>query len=313
MKRAACLVSFVLTSTSAYALDPPNWPSGPVAVLPKGEFTLLEDTSLTYDKLTLSDGTIITTNGKDYDLLIRQELVIQGNAIIRSFPPTRVPSAAPEAAMGGPGRSYDRGPNTEGAPVATKGNDGGQGLPGQTGMPGANGEDAGFITLRFEPGAKGQGKLVIRNHGGVGGPGGKGGQGGPGGDGQQGGRGEDGVVDCASGPGNGGNGGNGGPGGLGGRGGDGGRGGTIVLQAASKTIEDWIESAELFVDGGTPGQPGPGGRGGNPGQPGYGGRGSHRCQGKEADRMGAPGQPGKNETAGLSGANKGPNGRIKKL
>ncbi|ANY85539.1 hypothetical protein BB934_45815 (plasmid) [Microvirga ossetica] len=321
MKRSAYLLAFLFVSTSSYALDLPKWPSGPVAVLPKGEFVISEDTTLSYDKLTVPDGTIITTNGNDFDLQIRQELIIQGSTVIRSFAPTHVPDAPPQAATGGPGRSYERGPNTEGATVATKGNDGGQGMPGQTGQPGVAGDDAGFITLRFDPGARADGRLIVRNTGGIGGIGGVGGQGGPGGDGQQGGRGKDGIVDCASGPGNGGNGGDGGPGGLGGRGGDGGRGGTIVVQTSapanpppgSMTILDWLQTVEMSVDGGTPGQPGPGGKGGNPGQPGYGGRGSHHCQGKEADRMGAPGKPGKNETAGLSGANKGPNGRIKKL
>lgn len=313
MRRSVFLFVSLTMSTTAYALDAYQWPSGPTATLPKGEFTLTDNIDLSYDKLTLSDGTIITTNAKEFKLLIRQELTIEGNAMIRSFAPTHVPDAPPQAATGDPGRSFERGPHTEGADVATKGNDGGQGLPGQTGTSGSTGDDGGFIILRFDPAAKAQGKLIVYNTGGIGGPGGAGGQGGPGGDGQQGGRGDDGPVDCAHGPGNGGNGGTGGPGGLGGRGGDGGRGGTIILQSGSKSINDWLETADLFVDGGTPGQPGLGGKGGEPGEPGFGGRGSHHCQGKEADRMGKPGQAGKDNTSGLAGANKGPDGSIQKL
>jgi hypothetical protein len=70
-------------------------------------------------------------------------------------------------------------------------------------MPGLAGKDAGFITLRFELNAKAEGKLIIRNTGGLGGQGLMGGSGGNGGDGQQGGRGRDGVIDCSAGLGNG--------------------------------------------------------------------------------------------------------------
>jgi hypothetical protein len=312
MKQTALFLTLIFASTSGYALDPPSWPLGPDAVLPRGEYILSEDTKLAYDALTISDGTTITTSGHDLDLHIREKLTINGDAVIRSFSPSQIPLTPIQASKGDDGRSYDRGPNTEGADVATIGH---KGEPGDRGKPGTTGETgyrAGIITLALEPGVKVSGRLVIHNVGGTGGTGGEGGRGGTGGDGQQGGRGLSGLG-CDKGPGYGGRAGDGGPGGLGGRGGDGGPGGIIVLQAGSNEAWEWFDTADLKVDGGQSGQPGKGGPGGEAGNPGFGGRGAGFCQGKEADRMGEPGDPGKDETSAFTGEKKGIDGQIKKL
>lgn len=316
MRKLTFLLTFVLISNGAHALDAPAWPDGPIATLPKGEYILSGNTTLSYDKLEISDDTIITTSRYDLEIHIRQELILEGNAVIRSFDQTnssQMPPTPGQPTKASDGDSYDRGPRTEGSSVASKGTDGGQGKLGAPGATGAVGYDAGLITIRLDPGAKASGTLVIRNNGGTGGAGGQGGQGGNGGDGQQGGRGQPAPIGCAKGPGEGGRAGDGGPGGAGGRGGDGGRGGTIVLQATSASVSKWFDSAVLTVDGGDPGKSGEGGQGGQSGQPGYGGRGSSGCQGKEADRMGQPGSPGKPGGESPTKPSPGSRGRVKIL
>lgn len=319
MKQTTCLFAILLASTAAQALEPQSWPTGSGAIMLQGEYILSGDTEATLDKLTINDGTIITTSGHDLDLRVRQELKIDGNVLIRAFATTQVPQAPSQAPKGPDGRSYERGPDTEGAATATKGADGGEGGQGQPGSAGTVGYDAGFITIRLDAGAKVSGKLIIHNDGGQGGSGGAGGVGGKGGDGQQGGRGQPNyimggvVAGCKQGGGRGGKAGDGGPGGIGGRGGDGGRGGTIVLQSGSKEVADWVDGAELTVNGGPVGKSGPGGAGGQPGQPGYGGRGATGCQGEETNRMGDPGKPGEDNRKSQTGENPGPPGKIKRF
>ncbi|MGH0275919.1 hypothetical protein NKZ35_25375 [Sinorhizobium meliloti] len=316
MKQTSTVFLMLLIPAVAHpqALPPASWPSGPNAVLPKGEYVLTGDTELAYDSITFSDRTVISTSGYEFDLQIRQSLNIEGTLTVRSYAPTQIPpqiAAVTEVgARGAP--HFHRGPDIQGdAPTEQDGAVGGQGGRGKSGAEGTNGFDAGVITLRFEPAAKASGKLVVLNVGGKGGTGGKGGKGGPGGDGQQGGRCE--AFNIQSEPGRGGTGGSGGPGGLGGRGGDGGRGGHILIRVGSKEIEDWLKTAELRVVGGDPGETGPGGPGGDPGQPGFGGRGAQLCAGKVGEKIGQPGSPGADETKGLDGAAEGMNGIVKLL
>jgi hypothetical protein len=312
MLRHTYIVALIgLSLSSARALEPAKWPSGPVAKLPKGEYILSEDTTLQYDAISFEDGTVVTTAGHDFDLTVRQALTIDGTLTIRSFAPSDKPSKPASISKASDGRSYDRGPATEGATAAADGENGSSAAPGLSGM---KGFDAGIVMLRFDANASVTGKLIVRNLGGEGGTGGDGGQGGNGGNGQQGGRGKDGPFDCASGPGTGGRGGNGGNGGPGGQGGPGGRGGLIVLQSTSSVTSSWLATVEMDISGGPGGQQGGGGAGGLAGLPGYGGRGSHHCQGKEADRMGAPGVPGQQDNnSQVPPSLEGPKGRIKQL
>ena len=313
MRWMAPAVLTLLASVSAHAqtkpLPPASWPDKPTATLPRGEYVLTGDTTISYDSITFIDGTIITTSGYEFDLTINDELDIQGKLTIRSYAPTQVPPAPPAitevAARGTP--HFHRGPDAQGdAPEQQDGAAGGRGERGETGTTGATGYDAQWITLRFEPGSKATGDLVILNVGGKGGPGGAGGKGGPGGDGQQGGRCQ--AYNFESEPGHGGPGGPGGPGGFGGRGGDGGQGGQILIKLGSEDVEDWLKTVEMSVAGGEPGQPGSGGPGGDPGQPGYGGRGAQLCAGKVGEYMGGPGSRGPDETRGMEGATRGAHG-----
>ncbi|ANY85540.1 hypothetical protein BB934_45820 (plasmid) [Microvirga ossetica] len=318
------LIFMVVTSlcaARAAELPPPSWPPSRNGILPRAEYVLQGDTTLSYDGLSFEDGTIITTQGYDFDLEIRQSLEIKGTLIIRSFPDDRLPPQPAAAGTGRRGHPHFGAPGPYPAADAADREDGmagGTGERGPTGIPGADGFDARAVTLRFGPAATMTGKLVIRNVGGTGGTGGPGGIGGPGGNGQRGGK-------CAPDPGRGpawpsfddlpgrgGPAGQGGPGGFGGRGGDGGRGGMIVIQARSKGAHEWLITVELSVAGGEPGKIGPGGSGGNAGQPGPGGPAGELCSSK-VERIGAQGTYGPGETKGMEGAQKGPDGIIKVL
>jgi hypothetical protein len=308
------LLSFVAGLSPALALEL-QWPDGPNGVLPKATYFLPDNAKLEYDSLTFEDGTILVLSGHDFDLHIRNSLVINGTLTIRSFDPPGRADTAIAGGTGNPGTTYDRGPKSEGAGTSKDGTNGGAGGAGGTGTKGATGTDAGLITLSFDPKARASGNLVIANVGQDGGKGGTGGHGGLGGDGQQGGRGDDGGVleVCPHGPGTGGKGGAGGSGGLGGDAGDGGRGGIILIQSGSKTVRDWIGASKLTIDGGKVGMVGDMGPNGAAGQPGYGGRGSHECQGKEAERMGLPADATVSLTQPASTSVPGAPGKIKSI
>lgn len=309
------LVATGLCTAGAAALPSPSWPPGRNGILPQAEYVLQGNTRLSYNSLTFADGTIITTSGYDFDLEIKNSLSIEGTLLVRAYPPDRMPPQPAAVGMGAKGNPHFvyRGPDAySDAAVRRDGLAGGAGERGPYGITGTNGRDAGAITLRFEPAATAKGKLVIHNVGGTGGAGGPGGKGGPGGDGQQGGRCDRLVFESGNEPGRGGVGGQGGPGGFGGRGGDGGRGGLTVIKLGSNDIEKWLRSVESSVAGGEPGKAGPGGPGGDPGQPGFGGRGNAGCN-AAIDKMGSFGTSGPDETKGMEGANKGPDGIVKLL
>lgn len=261
---------------------------------PKTVISLGQDTELEYESLTISDGTIIQTNG--YSLSFSVEVLkIQGMLSIRAFDPDARESPPPPAPQGTAGMSQNPGPGTEGGCKTCSGAAGAPGEPGQNGANGRPGKDAG--TIKINASRTAEGRLVIRNDGAPGGIGGRGGDGGPGGAGQQGGRARTGVFDCSSGPGSGGQGGSGGSGGSGGDGGRGGDGGIVVISVPKGTQM----AIDAEAKGGIGGNGGDAARGGPGGPPGFGGRGDGLCQGKEADRMGPQGQFGANGKPGRPG------------
>lgn len=261
---------------------------------PRTVISLGADTYLEYESLTISDGTVIQTNG--FSLTIRSEVFrLEGTVYIRSFDPNFVSPVPAAPANGFAGASQNPGPDTEGPCQTCNGAAGLAGGAGANGVQGVSGRDAGKIQIGVTQ--KAEGKLVITNDGFAGGPGGPGGQGGRGGAGQQGGRARSGIIDCSSGPGVGGQGGSGGNGGSGGDGGRGGDGGVVVIQAPPGSNLE----VKATVRGGVGGDGGVGGAGGLGGPPGFGGRGDRLCQGKEADRRGPPGEPGVAGTQGRKG------------
>ena len=110
MRWMAPAVLTLLASVSAHAqtkpLPPASWPDKPTATLPRGEYVLTGDTTISYDSITFIDGTIITTSGYEFDLTINDELDIQGKLTIRSYAPTQVPTGASrDYRSGGQGHS----------------------------------------------------------------------------------------------------------------------------------------------------------------------------------------------------------------
>ena len=261
---------------------------------PKTVISLGADTKLEYESLTISDGTIFQTNGFALTI-IAETLIVKGMLRIRAFDPEALITSPPAAPQGGAGIPYNPGPGTEGRCSGCGGLPGEKGQAGLGGGKGAPGRDAGQVRLTVTRMA--EGGLVVQNNGSPGGRGGRGGDGGAGGTGEQGGRARTGIFDCSNGPGVGGQGGSGGSGGSGGDGGRGGDGGIVLLQLpqGTKLKVDATATGGLGGDGGDPGQ------GGLGGDPGYGGRGDGRCQGKEADRRGPPGQRGASGQSGRKG------------
>lgn len=254
--------------------------------IPNTTISLSRDTDLTFDTLSIAEGTIIQAGSFHFKLKV-QVLNIEGQAIVRSFDPNLTLAPPPKAQTGDQGASFPPGPNTEGPCQACTGRSGGRGGDGKPGAPGIAGQNAGAVAIEIS--VRMSGNLLIDARGQPGGPGGDGGKGGDGGTGEQGGRARSGVVDCSSGPGFGGPGGPGGDGGVGGNGGSGGDGGVAVLrvpQSARPSISVMADEGR----GGPEGSPGPGGIGG---EGGYGGRGDRLCQGQEADRKGARGADGR--------------------
>jgi hypothetical protein len=263
---------------------------------------------LTKDELWEASGVvfkgdaIIQTNGHRLVFTINGNMHAEpGARIFRGedlsiFP---IPDTPTPAARG---KTFDRGPNTDGQGVRKDGRPGGEGSAGTAGVVGFTGRSGDEVTIVVTGVASGS--LEIDEAGGPGGTGGKGGDGGPGGDGEQGGRGESEkvlgvVVGAKAGPAAGGKGGDGGVGGKGGNGGPGGDGGrvqVIVMQPAPDF------SLVCRTHGGAGEAGGNGGDGGAPGQPGYGGRGGPGINGREEQRKGAPGNAGAAGQAGNSGA-----------
>jgi len=186
-------------------------------------------------------------------------------------PDTPAPPTTTVATNGSNGSS----PPGEGSyPVA---DDGGPGLPGNTGERGIDGMDAPVLEIFVENVASKNMEIDFKGQ--DGGKGGKGGRGGNGGKGQKGAASttSDAWYDgeeCTREPGRGGNGGQGGDAGYAGRGGDGGNGGIVKVFVSSGSlavVQDWT----YVVSGGT------GGAAGNPGTRGDGGDG-----GSQGDKHG---------------------------
>jgi hypothetical protein len=152
MRPFLALWAALLSTASAHALSQPEWPTGPAAKMPKAEYVLQGDTKLEYDSLAFADGTIITTEGHELDLHIRQSLTINGRLLIRAFSPSDVPPKPSLVAKAAKGTSHDPGPETEGPAVASNGADGGTGARGNTGNPGLPGgrRRGDYLELRCE-------------------------------------------------------------------------------------------------------------------------------------------------------------------
>ena len=246
-------------------------------------YDLQGPTEWTYPNIRVRGGTIIQTNGYDLTMAAPEgELIIEGQATIRSFPddfstptPPQVPKAADGAVLG----EADRCSN------GIKGN---TGATGTTGTAGVAGKDAGPVKIIAH---EAKGTLLINNSGTNGGTGGRGGDGGDGGTGQRGGRGTAGVIDCSCGGASGGPGGDGGAGGTGGAGGRGGAGGDIFVDI----FETQDLKLALASRGGMPGEFGLSGTGGNPGSGGLGGGGDGPfCRDESLSRQNhTKGNPGK--------------------
>jgi S1-C subfamily serine protease len=170
--------------------------------------------------------------------------------------------------------------------------------PEQIGGRGANGADAGSVTIYVL--GRNNGELSVDLSAQPGGNGGRGAPGLPGPHGVNGQSGSDHLFDCARGPGDGGRGGRGGPGTPGGRGGDGGQGGNLRIIAVDQNA---INQIAFLAAGGTGGAGGAGGLGG-PGGPG-GTRGSQTtyCHGGSDGPTGAPGPDGPAGDQGANGKN----------
>jgi hypothetical protein len=256
----------------------------------KSVIVLSSDTELNFDTLEVADGTIIETAGHKFKLVVKS-LQIQGAATVRAFGQNGVGLMAPDKpALAKRGKSFDRGPSSEGRGDGNRdGHDGGTGETGAVGLEGQHGLAAETIVVEVNDFMAGH--LLIQNTGSRGGPGGEGGDGGPGGDGEQGARGETGDfgIGCKRGGAYGGRGGPGGDAGVGGRGGLGGAGGVVVLKLPSAGRD----LVAVTVDGGQGGLGGPAGSGGPGGLGGYGGRGATGCQGEETNRQGKDGAAGR--------------------
>ena len=234
-------------------------------------------------------------------LYIIAETVICGNnaAITWRRPGGSTPGRANDPDLNG--RSYSG--------VQTKANsrdglDGGDGLPAQSGVPGAGGRTAPNIEMWVKT-MTGLPNLDFNGEDGiVGGQGQRGGQGGSGGNGHLGERWWFFGWNCSSEGGDGGDGGNGGHGGDGGRGGNGGNAGTISIGVLTGTIESTVvnKSFKIKNQGGrraNGGQGGPGGAGGVGGRSGNG----ETCHGAKDGHNGSTGQPGANGSAGWTDGN----------
>ena len=226
----------------------------PPSVLPlSGVVRLIADYNCAYDVVTIDDGTIIETQGHEYDLEIDQKLEIKGTAILRAFDPTIPTPSPPKAGNGdsvsGVADTADRNctkrqsdePGADAQCMPLKGRSGRAGQDGEVGRPGHNGRDAGTIHLILGSSATADGMLVIDNRGEAGGPGGPGGDGSRG---EVGGDGGDAVLPCdrprfvgsfpvvavteVE----------GGMGGWGGVGGDGGEGSGVVIQMPPDEAQD---------------------------------------------------------------------------
>lgn len=273
--------------------------------VPKMTIIFSKDADLTFDTLSLADGTIFEIGGLHLKLKVRN-LDIGGRAVVRTFAPTVVANKPPTPPPVGQGASYDPGPATGGNCAACVGRPGGNGTEGRPGATGVAGQTGGYVAIQILNSMSGE--LLVDARGQYGGLGGDGGDGGPGGTGEQGGRAQSGLLDCSTGPGYGGRGGAGGDGGKGGDGGNGGDGGIVVLQVP-QTVRQAIS---VMVDGGPGGEGGAPGRGGSGGAGGAGGRGDRLCQGRETERKGERGVDGRpspsSDIMSLKGA-KGSKGR----
>jgi hypothetical protein len=240
-----------------------------------------------YGNLRMLDGTTIVTNGYGLLIQVAGDLVIDGEATIRSYksygkasgPNSRKPDqvARIEEQCSEPGRQPNAGP------------------PGIDGPPGADGKDAGPIRIVVIGHARGS--LVIENRGTDGSDGGRAGNGGRGINGCKGQQARGTLLSCAVAGGKGGDAGDGGTGGTGGQGGRAGNGGNVAIYGPN------VGSLKVRIDTspGKPGDGGAGGGGGAAGEPGDGGDGSLFCPGGSSGRLGQPGRSGPGGKAGGPG------------
>jgi hypothetical protein len=221
--------------------------------------------NLFLSKLKLSDSTLLTLN-KSLGLVVG-DLEVTGSQL-GAFPAKVGPAAS-------------------GANAQERGQSGGRG---------ANGADAGSVTIYVV--GRMSGELAVDLSGQRGGDGGRGAPGVSGPPGANGQSGSDHLFDCARGPGDGERGGRGGAGTPGGRGGDGGQGGSLRIIAVDQNA---INQIAFLATGGSGGAGGPGGLGG-PGGPG-GARGSQTtyCRGGSDGPSGAPGPDGPTGDPGSKG------------
>jgi len=184
--------------------------------------------------------------------------------------------------------------------------DGGNGLPGQPGIVGADGRAAPNIEMWVKT-MTGLPNLDFNGEDGIGGGRGQtGGRGGHGGDGHVGHRWWFFGWHCDTEGGDGGDGGDGGHGGDGGRGGRGGNAGTISIGVLTGTLENTVvnKSFRIKNQGGRRANGGSGGPGGSGGAGGRSGNGE-TCHGSKDGHGGATAQPGAAGPAGWSDGNDG--------
>src|SRR5262249_2442858 len=238
--------------------------------------------------LDLTDEQLVVEPNVGTLYIIAETLICGNNAAIT----WRRPGGATPARADNPdlnGRSF---PGVQTKSGSRDGLDGGDGLPGQAGVVGANGRTAPNIEI-WVKNMTGLPNLDFNGENGIaGGQGQRGGRGGNGGDGHLGERWWLFGWHCSSEGGDGGDGGNGGRGGDGGRGGSGGNAGSISIGVLTGTLENTVvnKSFKIKNQGGQHANGGPGGGGGARGVGGGArNRGTPRRAKKGAHRP--PGQP----------------------
>lgn len=261
--------------------------------IPAGTISLDRDTVWNYKNLVLGNQLRVITNGHTLVINISENLLIDGEAVIQSFPDSLIDGFAEVSGQksGRPrdGVTYDRGPDSQGQGPGIAGRDGGDGVDGQDGIDGDSGKNGGTISLVV--GGQADGSLSVLNRGSDARDGSPGGDASNGGSGEQGGRAQSEkilrVYFCSAGAARGGDGGRAGIGAAGGTGGGAGNGGTTNINILGETTNFSLFTS---VRKGAFGRGASGGSSGRPGAFGYGGRGASGCEDSIDTRKGRPGQ-----------------------